>query len=296
MNLKEIRTELRTQDNRMTDQPMFIVMQKVEYPTSEEYSYDRSYWMDSDGDELGETLADVKKHLIEFRNYTAQEIDDMKSHEFEMLIEKENIRQIFVFEIDDFVQAFITAKSAEEYIETNKHRLYKPFFYATGTYRNYEMQSIRNLLLQKSDKCQFCQQKMPSLHRYNLSKKLVYFLASLHKSVQEGGEKYFKTELVYGMSHKGSNTAYLTQLKYFGAVKPYFEDADKEKVSKRSGKWEITESAELFLKENGYLPEYVEVYNGLVKNIGNLINIHDKSLKWQTEDDIWEVLKSGTSS
>lgn len=144
--IKQIKKELLTQDNRITDQPMFLVMEKKEYPTSEYYSYSRSFWVGDEG-EIGETLEDVKEYLRdngEADEKTDEELNNMSDSE---ISDEYEVRKVYVFEVDTFVQAFFTEKSAKEYIEENNHRLNKPFTYAGGTYRNYEMQNVRKFIM-----------------------------------------------------------------------------------------------------------------------------------------------------
>jgi hypothetical protein len=148
-NINDIKKELLTQDNRITHQPMFIVMEKKEYPTTSDYSYDLSYYVNTDGDNLGTTIKEAKDCLIE--EECIDNPDKIYSMSDDELQEKYGVREVFIFEIDVFVQAFFTAKSAKNYIKSNNHNLRKPFFYTKGTYRNYEMQAIRNHLMKSNN-------------------------------------------------------------------------------------------------------------------------------------------------
>ena len=106
-----------------------------------------------------------------------------------------------------------------------------------------------------------------------------------------GENKFIETKEIYTQIEKASPTAELTKLKYLGAIYPYFEPADYEKKSKRSGKWAISERGIKFLKKWGKLPSYVLVKDEDVVELGAGIFIDDESLKWMTEDDIWKEMQ-----
>lgn len=145
------------------------------------------------------------------------------------------------------------------------------------------------VLIEEERYCKCCKQKMPRLYKFSLSKNVIYFLAKLNLNLNQDG--FIETKDIYGLGYKGTNTAVLTQLKYFGALNHYFLDEDHEKKSGRSGKWTITESGLNFLKGESCLPKWVEVYNSRVVERGQNINIQDDCLKWQTEDDIWDMIR-----
>lgn len=158
MSLDYLKKELETQDNRATAEPMFVVFSKREYPTTSDYSYDRSYYLEhSDHDEVGETKEEVLEYLKEqyeddedyIREQKAiKELEDASEYDFDdLLFEKFEIQQVYVFEVPQFEQAFFTEKAAKRYLEINGHNLTKPFLYVTSMYRNEEMQEIRNYFL-----------------------------------------------------------------------------------------------------------------------------------------------------
>lgn len=137
--------------------------------------------------------------------------------------------------------------------------------------------------------CKSCGRKIPRENKLGLSKNLIYFLARLKDFVNEEG--FIETKELYDLNHKGSTTAFLTQLKYFRVIRPYFTQEDEEKLSKRSGKWVITPIGDAFLDGIGTLPKYVIVLNGFVRKAGEQIKIDDSYLDWKTEDDIWKMLR-----
>ena len=153
VEIYELKHELETQDNRFTDNPLFVVCSKREYPTSYDYSYDRSYYHDSDG-EVAETKEDLIKYLIEDESIYEQEkirnkLLNFDDHDFERYIsETYSINPCYVFEVTQFEQAFLTEKGAEEYLRSNGHNLRKPFIYVVSMYRNIEMQNVRKYFME----------------------------------------------------------------------------------------------------------------------------------------------------
>ncbi len=137
--------------------------------------------------------------------------------------------------------------------------------------------------------CDSCGQKKPKIMKYGLSKNLIKVLWTIRDLSFEKG--HMKTEELYDINNKGSNTAFLTQLKYFGLVQPHYDMHETKKESQRSGKWKITLKGEYFLKGKGFCEKWVEVVNQSVLEKGSEINIFDKYLKWKTEDEIWKFLK-----
>lgn len=125
---------------------------------------------------------------------------------------------------------------------------------------------------------------------YSLSKNLIKVLVFIANTISKSDNMFFDVNDIYGTNNRGSNTAFLTQLKYLGAIIPYFTQDDAEKKSKRSGKWIITREGYLFLNRKGKLPLKVIVQNKKVISQENYCMIDDASIKWKTEDDIWTDL------
>lgn len=120
---------IRTQDNRITSDPMFCVYQKREIAVDSDCDYDRIVWVDEDGNEASEH----------------------KSARLELLHEnfrepRENWRRVAVKDIDDFVTCCFTEKGCKDYLACNGHNLRLPFIYVKSGFRNAEYISIRNWL------------------------------------------------------------------------------------------------------------------------------------------------------
>nr|EHA7563195.1 ead/Ea22-like family protein [Escherichia coli] len=103
---------IRTQDNRITSDPMFCVYQKREIVVDADYDYDRIVWVDEDGNE-------ANKH---------------QSRRLELLHENfreppEKWRRVAVKDIDEFVTCCFTEQGCKDYLAANGHNLRLPFIY-----------------------------------------------------------------------------------------------------------------------------------------------------------------------
>lgn len=123
---------IRTQDNRVTEQPLFAVMQKREYVGHEDYSaggHDRIVWVDEYGGEADERTS----RRLESLNRACR---DTRGWE-----------RLKMFEVDEFVTACFTEQGCKDHIAINGHNLNKPFVYAFGSFRNAEYRAIRDWLI-----------------------------------------------------------------------------------------------------------------------------------------------------
>lgn len=147
IDLKTIGDTIKLQDNRATRDPLFIVFQKREIVTDEDYDYDFIGWYDEDGhradsrlnDKLNRAYSDPKS---EFYWMDEVEIGDTGDDGEETT----TWRRRPIKEIDEFVTACFTEKGCLDYLLYNGHNLNKPFTYATSLFRNNEMLSIREFL------------------------------------------------------------------------------------------------------------------------------------------------------
>lgn len=118
---------IRTQDNRITDQPMFVVFQKREIIGSDEHSPSRICWV-WDGEEVSELRAKRLEALY-------QDGRDTRGYD-----------RYAMQEVDEFVTACFTEHGCKDYLRQNGHNLRLPFIYACGSFRNNEYQLVRNWL------------------------------------------------------------------------------------------------------------------------------------------------------
>ena len=125
--LKEIGELIRTQDNRITDQPMFVVFEKREIIGSDEHSPNRIAWV-----------------------CESEEVDELRGKRLELLYQNgrdtRGYDRYAMQEIDVFVTACFTEKGCKDYLRQNRHNLRHPYIYAAGSYRNDEYQAVRNWL------------------------------------------------------------------------------------------------------------------------------------------------------
>ncbi|HDH1451676.1 TPA: hypothetical protein PIT98_001067 [Klebsiella quasipneumoniae subsp. quasipneumoniae] len=118
---------IRTQDNRITDQPMFVVFQKREIIGSDEHSPSRICWV-RDGEEVNPLRALRLEILYQDGRDTS------------------NYDRYAMQEVDEFVTACFTEHGCKEYLRQNGHNLRLPYIYACGSFRNNEYQLVRNWL------------------------------------------------------------------------------------------------------------------------------------------------------
>lgn len=118
---------IRTQDNRITDQPMFVVFQKREIIGSDEHSPSRICWV-WDGEEVSELRAKRLEALYQ---------DGRNTRGYD---------RYAMQEVDEFVTACFTEHGCKDYLRQNGHNLRLPYIYACGSFRNNEYQLVRNWL------------------------------------------------------------------------------------------------------------------------------------------------------
>lgn len=152
-NMLEIGKEVETQDNRCTNNPLFIVFQKEKQPLPSGFDGEGYYWISgySEG-EIGDdedllTYINDREELKEEFEKKSLNIED----ESEFELNEETFTKYQYKESNRYVQTFFTEKAAERYIEENAHNLRSPFSYAASTYRNKEMVNIREFLLKLTE-------------------------------------------------------------------------------------------------------------------------------------------------
>lgn len=125
---------LLTQDNRYTDQPLFIVEQKrLIVGIDTEYANNIG-WFDSDG------MATAEEHEFLEKQYK-------KSRR-----EPDGWTRTGYSEEWQFVTACFTEQGCKDYIRIDGHNLKEPRIYADGSYRNNEYRTVRNFLMQLAAK------------------------------------------------------------------------------------------------------------------------------------------------
>lgn len=128
-SMKAIGERIRTQDNRCTDQPIFIVQQKRRiFGIDRDYTDDHA-WVDNDGCEI--TCTEEIANLEELE-------DDGHCGDY---------RKVGYVDVWEFVTACFTEQGCKDYLELNGHNLDKPRIYATSSYRNNEFRAVRDFLI-----------------------------------------------------------------------------------------------------------------------------------------------------
>jgi hypothetical protein len=131
--LAGIGEKLRTQDNRITSEPMFCVYQKREIVADAEYDHDRIVWVDEDGLEANER----QRMRLELLHDNCREVPV-------------KWRRVAVKEIDEFVTGCFTEQGCKDYLACNGHNLRLPFIYVKSGFRNAEYIALRNWLMTAS--------------------------------------------------------------------------------------------------------------------------------------------------
>lgn len=130
--LRDIGELLRTQDNRATDQPMFIVQQKRLYVTAEDYNDYRIEWHESERGDY-QPASPLRAARLEVLHRGCREYPGWT--------------RLAVHDVWEFVTACVTEQGCKDYIARNGHNLNEPRIYAEGSYRNEEFHAIRNWLM-----------------------------------------------------------------------------------------------------------------------------------------------------
>lgn len=128
--LREIGSRIRTQDNRITSDPLFIIQQKRRiYGVDSDYT-DLFIWVD---DNDPENIADETKckELDMMENFGEDTGDWVK---------------VGYIEHWEFVTACFTEQGCKDYLAINGHNLNKSRIYVESAYRNHEYIAVREFL------------------------------------------------------------------------------------------------------------------------------------------------------
>jgi hypothetical protein len=159
MDLKAIQHELKTQDNRITAHPIWIVYDKKDVSANIDYDNSKVKYLDGQSDYC--KIADSYEELLKYAKKEAKECDlklptkdklkFMDDEEFiEWMCKKNDLNWIkYPYQmINVFKTVCFTEKAANEYIQRERHHLNEPFTYVDSLYRNEEMIELRNALLE----------------------------------------------------------------------------------------------------------------------------------------------------
>lgn len=138
------------------------------------------------------------------------------------------------------------------------------------------------------DKCPECGARIRT-NTYQFSMNLLHFFVEFVRTLHESKGGYVKTEQVYDFDFKGSRTATLTQLKYFGLIAKHFEEGDTAK--RNSGKWVLTLLGRDFVNNKKPVFTRVTIFRqeAIVRVEPKFID--DPTLEWLKQED-FENLRS----
>ena len=137
LNLKQLAENIRTQDNRITQNPIFCVYEKEYVVLNHEYSsrFDTRYvWVSDEGC----TFTVDDKEFSALDNLTGRD---------EITVDGIKYEKICQSIIPCFITAFFSENGANEYLRVNGHNLNEPYIHIHSLNRNAEMIGLRNHLI-----------------------------------------------------------------------------------------------------------------------------------------------------
>ena len=135
--LTALREELRTQDNAITADPLFVVYDKQRIYGLDIDHAEHYCWLYPDRGDGRSEGADSK---------IVARLNHLESLGKEPAIAGVEYTRIGYVDVDRFITCCLTRKAATEFISANSHRLRKPFVYVASLDRNAEMIALRNLV------------------------------------------------------------------------------------------------------------------------------------------------------
>lgn len=135
--LSALRSELQTQDNAITADPLFVVFQE-----------DRIYGVSQDYQTNGYTWVGKDDSSVTADDDEAKVLDKLLDDDRELSIGGVTYQRVWYRIVPRFVTACLTRKWAEDFIARNGHNLTKPYIYVESLYRNNEMIELRNHLME----------------------------------------------------------------------------------------------------------------------------------------------------
>jgi hypothetical protein len=134
MDIAEIGNLICTQDNRITDQPIFIVeRQRTEWGYAPGYSDDYK-WLNSEND-----YDEADEEQAERLDAIDDECGDLGCWE-----------KVYYKHYWGFVTACFTEQGCKDYLARDGHNLGVTRIFAAGSYRNHEWQTVRRYLMDKA--------------------------------------------------------------------------------------------------------------------------------------------------
>ena len=132
MLLKILGNLIKTQDNRFTDKPIFVVEKSVMVITDSDYGYDKKEWVNTESGDY-EVASETK----------ARRLDAL----LENYLETGDWKKFYYKETWEFVTSCFTEQGCKDYLELNGHNLGKRRICAYGSYRNEEFRTLRDMFI-----------------------------------------------------------------------------------------------------------------------------------------------------
>jgi hypothetical protein len=140
-SLRKIASQLQTQNNKSTQNPLFVVYELKETIFNQDYGhryisqFNKDTWNEYELDDEWYTEDQIDERLDDYNYDSGLELtkDDLEVCE--------NCYR------DEFCQAFLTEAGAKEYIRINGHNLNKPYIWCESLHRNEEMILLRKVLM-----------------------------------------------------------------------------------------------------------------------------------------------------
>lgn len=123
---------LRTQDNRYTEAPIFVVEQKTPIVSDADYNDCRVEWRESENGDY-QLASPERAARLESLYRAGRDTDGWRRYE--------------VTDVWEFVTACLTEQGCRDYLARNAHNLRETRIYAYGSYRNNEFRAVRNWLM-----------------------------------------------------------------------------------------------------------------------------------------------------
>jgi hypothetical protein len=147
--LKELQKELKEQDNLATDHPIYVVYDWNKNYFDEGIEGVHEYvWINDQSEFLEEKdlIEELREEGYDFKY--DEEFCSYEEHEKLCDVAKEKgwEKRYFV-KVREFISAFFTRKSAEDFIKRNGYNWNEPHIYVHSLWRNDEMKEIRNYFL-----------------------------------------------------------------------------------------------------------------------------------------------------
>lgn len=144
--IRDIAQDVATQDNAITELPIFIVRQKRRTYGIDDHYTDDFVWM-SDGAEPHEADPETAARLDELSK-TSDYVDEIILGEDG---EETTWKKVGYRDHWEFVTACFTRRGCADYLRINGHNLTNPEIYVASGYRNDEWKTMREHLLARAE-------------------------------------------------------------------------------------------------------------------------------------------------